>query len=454
MEVDLLSFLFQDLTPKSQAEHFSAHHLQELFRSKIAKSQATGRDGMRIGRFQDVLSAETSLIESRVSGRSYKFTTYKERLILRGPAREPRQISIPTVRDRLTLRALCQVLHTYAPHSRGEAPHTLVKRVVSAIRDGDQSKKAFVRIDVRNFFPSISHPILMRELTHVKLDENIVSLCEQAVSTPTGSTVEPNTKGVPQGLSISGALSALYMQRFDRRRLNEYPHYFRYVDDILIICDASKPDDVLKSVGRALKSRGLTIHEKGVAGKTEISAVTDGIDFLGYNICIDRVSIRKSSYKKMFNNLLRVITDYRYRNNIDRLKFRLNLKITGCIVDSRRRGWLMFFSYTEDKTQLSHLDAFLRSQLIRVGFPKDQLPSIKTFIKSYHEIRYNLSQTNYIPNLNNFDPNEKIAAIAALSTRWTKEEVSTWAIEVIEEEFSRLISREIQDLEQDIGSPS
>ncbi len=189
---------------------------------------------------------------------------------------------------------------------------------------------------------------LRRELDHFDFSEIVRALCMRAVATPTGATKSPNSKGIPQGLSISGALSALYMLRFDMLQLSRNPNYFRYVDDILLICNARVADDSLKAIGRALSSRGLIIHQKGVAGKTEINPVEDGVDFLGYRICIDRVSIRQSSYRRMFKNLLKVITDYRYRRDAGRLEFRLNLKITGCIVDGRRRGWMMFFSHTED----------------------------------------------------------------------------------------------------------
>ena len=289
--------------PLAQEDYFLAGHLEDLFRSKIAKSQATGKDGMRIGRFQNHLTDEAALIEKKIKQSTYRFTTFKERLILRGADRAPRQISIPTVRDRLALRAVCQVLHNHVPETSGSSPHALVDQVVKSIRSGEQSSKVFVRIDVRDFFPSISHTILARELRHFGYIDKVRELCQLAVQTATGASDKPNERGVPQGLSISGALSAIYMLRFDHAQTKKTPTYFRYVDDILIICEAKEADDILKSVGRALRSRGLIIHKKGVAGKTEIGPVISGIDYLGYHISIDRISIRDSSFKKMFKNL-------------------------------------------------------------------------------------------------------------------------------------------------------
>lgn len=441
------------LGPIEQMDHFKAKHLESLFSSKISRSQATGKDGVRIGRFEAVLSEETKLIERKIFSGTYKFTVYKERLILRGADRAPRQISIPTVRDRLTLRAVCQILHSHKKETVGFTPHALVRDVAKTIRSGDQSSKSFVRVDVRDFFPSISHLILRRELKHFGFHDTIVDLCLNAVRTPTGSISDPSLRGVPQGLSVSGALSALYMLRFDDRRLKEGNPYFRYVDDILLICDSKDAEGVLEVIGRNLRSRGLIAHKKGVAGKTEILPVTDGIDFLGYRIAIEQISVRSSSYKRMFKNLLKVLTDFRYRRDIDKLIFRINLKITGCIVDSRRRGWMMFFSHTENLQQLARLDAFVQKILGKVNFPADQRSEIKRFVKSWHEIRFRLAESDYVPNFDKYDHQAKSAAVAALSGK-TLAEVLAMDVTTVEARFSRLISREVHDLEQDVGSPS
>lgn len=452
-ERDLFSLLDLENKPLAQLDHFAAPHLEELFRSKIAKSQATGKDGIRINRFAELLVAEAVLIARKVAEGTYRFTSFKERLILRGADRPPRQISIPTVRDRLTLRALCQVLHAHKTETIGAPPHALVKAVAEEIRSGDQNNKMFVRIDVKDFFPSISHQILHRELSHFGFAEEICKLCMRAISTPTGGVTELSSKGIPQGLSISGALAALYMLRFDARRRHENIAYFRYVDDILLICLKCDADDLYKRLGRTLRSRGLIIHPKGVAGKTEISPVSDGVDFLGYRISVDEISVRSSSFKRMFRNLFKVITDYRYRGDAENLIFRLNLKITGCIVDSRRRGWMMFFSQTQNLRQLAHLDAFVTRSLKRVNFPEAQRQHIKTFIKSWHEIRYRISETHYIPNFDSYDHDAKARAVSALSRR-PLSEILAMDIEEVERQFSRYISREVHDLEQDVGNPS
>lgn len=271
-----------------------------------------------------------------------------------------------------------------------------------------------------------------------------------AVQTATGKSGE-NRRGVPQGLSISGALSGIYLKSLDQKFRARFENYFRYVDDILCVVDEGEEKQVIRSIEKSLNSLGLKIHDEGVEGKTEIKDLQDGIDFLGYHITPTSISVRESSYKRMFSNLLKVITDYKYRKNVNRTLFRLNLKITGCIVDGKRRGWLMFFSRTEDLSQLKFLDIFVSEQLARIKFPAGEKGKVARFIKAYHEIRYNISETTHIPNFDNYDLSQKKRVIS--NYRGLKDiEIEAWDAPKIEDEFSKIVSSEVHDLEEDVGT--
>jgi hypothetical protein len=114
---------------------------------------------------------------------------------------------------------------------------------------------------------------------------------------------------------------------------------------------------------------------------------------------------------------------------------------------------MMFFSYTECISQLKYLDIHLTKQLARISFPVDQHNAIKSFVKSYHEIRYNLDNTAYIPNYDEFNQGQMIEVISTMTGR-RAEELAAWDIERITSEFGRIISHEVQDLERDVGNPS
>ncbi|WP_226019728.1 RNA-directed DNA polymerase [Novosphingobium sp. FKTRR1] len=450
--MDLFAGLGATAPALEQADFFRADKLTQLFHEKISQSQAAGKDGIRGPRYLEMLESEIPLIERKIFDGTYKFTCFKERLIARGHDRNPRQISIPTVRDRLVLRSICDVLHNFAKYSLNNTPHVLVDQVAKLAKLSDDDT-SFVRLDVRDFFPSIRHNLLERALRGAGLSDLVVDLCMRAVRTATGSSMAAPEIGIPQGLSISNALSQIYMASLDSGKSAKSLNYFRYVDDILCITKTHEAKKALNSLSRSLSRKGLRVHREGKSGKTEIKSLQEGIDFLGYRIEKNNLSIRKSSYDRMFKNILKIVTEYKYSKEYDRSLYKLNLKITGCIFDERKRGWMMFFSRTENISQLRALDIFVKNQMLKAGFPKKGISNLKSFVKSYHEIRYNLNETKYIPNFMKFTDDEKIEAICALSNN-LKEIVATWNPESIDAEFKKLIAREVSDLEKDIGGIS
>lgn len=436
--------MIASLFPLTQSEHFSETYLAHLFQSGILKSGAVGRDGVRPAAFAKIIDDETRLISRKVNNGTYLFTTFKERLILRGAFRSPRQISIPTVRDRLALRAACNALSAISPLSIPAPPHAHIKKIVSAIKLATEPM-SFVRIDVRNFYPSIRHGDLKRSLLDIGVEPFLAQFILGAVGTPTGDKLNVSDKGVPQGLSISNILASIYMKGYDRAHVGTF---CRYVDDILMVVPSHLASRTFKDEYRLLQSMGLEAHVPGVGAKSVIAPLGEGVEYLGYKICSNKVSIRQSSYKRMFSNLLRVITQYKYRANSDQFVAKLNLKITGCIVDGKRRGWLLFFSQTQDISQLKYLDKFVSLQLIRINIPSRQ-SDIKTFVKTYHEIRYNGCGGGYIPNFDTFDDHQKIEFI--LSVSGVNEKIlRAMSPEELEHEFRKAVAREVRDLEKDV----
>lgn len=106
----------------------------------------------------------------------------------------------------------------------------------------------------------------------------------------------------------------------------------------------------------------------------------------------------------------------------------------------------MFFSQTDNISQLAYLDAWLKSELKRLGIDEN---AVKTFKKSYYEIRFNLEESALIPNFDKFDIEQKKNVIVILSRR-SREEVDVMDITLIEREFDRLIGREVSELERDL----
>ncbi|MBB4840720.1 hypothetical protein HNP52_003812 [Sphingomonas kyeonggiensis] len=424
---------------------FNAAWLKAVYQSHVARSRAVGKDGIRHHAFEKMLDAECELIAAKVNEGTYRPTNYREKLIARGSKRPPRQISVPTIRDRLALRGALEFLKSHFPIAQPRPPHVFIKDIKTHLKVA-RVHSSFLRMDIKDFYPSLRHDLLQEALKKSDLPDSIIGLIIRAVATRTGTADQPApTAGVPQGLSISNALASIYMVEFDKIA-DDGVFYRRYVDDILVIAESEKINSVYRSLWAGLESIGLASHPMGTPGKTEASVLGDGVQYLGYEITPDQISVRQSSLAKMFSNLAKVLTSFRYKRDHERDLFRLNLKISGCIINNSRRGWLMFFSQTDNISQLAYLDSWLNLEMKRLSIKKG---SVKTFKRSYYEIRFNLQESIYIPNFDKYDLDQKKEVVAILS-RKRREEVDAMDVVLVEREFDRLIGREVSELEKDL----
>jgi len=423
----------------------SPEWFDQLFRKHTLRTTARGKDGVRPKQYAKNLEQEINLIIARLNAGNYKFTRYREILLSRGYDRLPRQISVPTVRDRLVLRATLEHLKHAFQALLPSPPHRFVKDVRDEIAKS-RDNSSFIRMDIRDFFPSIQHDRLMVAVNASALDPRFKTVIETALKTPTGGSLTIPTVGVPQGLTISNLLAAIYLKEFDDEMQSE-GFYRRYVDDILMIATSEKANERYVSATNSLSKIGLKTHPLGKVGKTEIKRLADGVEYLGYTLSSESVSVRESSLAKMFTNLAKVLTSIKRGHDLERHFYRLNLKITGCLVDNTRRGWLMFFSQTENISQLAFLDAWLKRELADIP-PKNQR-AMKSFKRAYYEVRYSLGKTTYIPNYDEYDIVQKAEVVRILSKR-SEAQIATMDVELIDAEFHRLIGKEISELERDL----
>ncbi|HEX7781735.1 MAG TPA: reverse transcriptase domain-containing protein [Sphingobium sp.] len=424
---------------------FNAAWLKTVYQTHVARSRAIGKDGIRHDAFEKMLDAECELIAAKVNDGTYRPTNYREKLIARGSTRPPRQISVPTIRDRLALRGALEFLKTHFPISQPRPPHIFIKDIKVHLKVA-REHSSFLRMDIKDFYPSLRHDLLQAAIENSDIPSSIIRLIIKSVSTRTGTADQPAPMiGVPQGLSISNALAAIYMTEFDKIA-DDSVFYRRYVDDILVIAESEKVNSVYKSLWTGLENIGLASHAMGTPGKTETSVLGDGVQYLGYEITPNQISVRQSSLAKMFSNLAKVLTCFRYKRDHEKHLFRLNLKISGCIINNSRRGWLMFFSQTDNISQLAYLDSWLKAEIKNLPL---QESAVKTFKKSYYEIRFNLQESQYIPNFDQYNVEQKKQVIVILSKR-RREEVDAMDVTLIEREFDRLIGREVSELEKDL----
>ncbi|WP_454083868.1 reverse transcriptase domain-containing protein [Georgenia sp. Marseille-Q6866] len=435
-------------------------HLRGIFVERVAAGTVRGRDGISPSGFANLLDDETRLISTRCRAGTYRFTPYRQQLILKGAGKPPREISIPTVRDRLTLRALSELLSCAYPDCVGSLPQTEVARVRDAL--AGHSYSTFVRIDIRDFYPSIDHDMLLASLGERIKKVEILRVLRRAVATPTSPDLAPRPRGlvcngIPQGLSISNPLAEIYMRSLDVR-MSQFPgiSYYRFVDDILVLCsanDAQVVDEACRSVLAGLK---LEAHPVVRGGKSETGSISNGFHYLGYVFGPEGLSVRPSSVLRVESHLASIYSEYRRALNeggdpelvARRLQWRRNLVVTGCVFKGVASGWLQYFRQLDDLTVLKRLDRTVARLSARYGAPV--VPAPKSFMRAYWAVRHPRSRSStYVPNFDLFDTRQMENELRAMGS------VDTFATDQdVKDAFYRTVSRAIRELERDVGGVS
>lgn len=434
-------------------KNFLEEKLKAVFREKVLLSSVCGIDNIRPRNFDAKIDDEIRIILNKVPKGNYKFTKYKLKLITKGRRQYPRELSIPTVRDRIVLRALCNFLRSrFEPSLNLTLPQTTVKHIKRDLRNGPFN--TYIKLDVENFYPSINHDQMLGRLRKRIRHSHILNLIELSIQTPTVLVSKPSDKlsekGVPQGLSVSNILADIYLVNIDKYlRGIPYIRYYRFVDDILILCDSAHADNIVSEVTKRLKKLKLHVYDPkngNSKGKSEIGKVSDSFRYLGYEFEGTKTSVRQESIDRLKSSLASIFTSYKHsrRRNKQFLLWRINLRITGCVFQEKSKGWLHFFSEINDEQLLHRLDHFVK--VLTKRFDVDIEP--KKFVRTYYDLKCRRHETNYIPNFDKFDLNQKRYVLKYYfnlnSARLSDKEV--------EYEFLKRISRQVKDLEEDIRS--
>lgn len=449
------------------AARFREKNLRRVYADKIRESKSIGIDRMRPENLNKTLNSELAIVVRKVAIGSYSFTAYKQKLISKGADQCPRVLSIPTARDRIVLRALCQVLQDVFPEAMPEIPQIKIEALKVALNSGTFHE--FVRLDLRNFYGSIAHAELIKALKKRVRKRQILDLVTSAIETPTirdgspSAGVARNLLGVPQGLSISNQLAEITIQQIDNE-LTMRPDiaYFRYVDDILILTATGQSHPVAEQALQMLRDHQFIPHDPAIPNsKSKFGSLNESFSFLGYQITGNRVSVKAQSVIALEASLAAILTNYRYRvgqaqtpvardNAIRICEWRLNLKITGCISDGVRRGWLFYFSQINDTGCLRTLQHTLTTLIERFGATSVIRP--KSFIKAFYEGRRKDTELHkYIPN---FDLMDVAEMRDYLSMYLGRSRVTSLSDKTVERMFKKRIRHAVKELEADLSGLS
>ena len=258
-----------------------------------------------------------------------------------------RPLGIPTMKDRamqaLYLMALNPVAETTADrHSYGFRKERCTMDAVEqcfTILSKGVSPQWVLEGDIKGCFDHISHQWL---LDNIPMDKVMLRRWLKS-GFIFNRQLFPTEEGTPQGGIISPTLANMALdglqvmlaEKFKLRRINK--GYFnpmvnlvRYADDFIITCsDRETLESLIKpAVSEFLQARGLTLSDE----KTKITHISEGFDFLGFNIrkYKDTLLIKPSKEKvKVFLAKIKAIIQKNQAIRQDKLIGLLNPVITG-----------------------------------------------------------------------------------------------------------------------------
>lgn len=432
-------------------KHFQLSNLKRIYKEVVLLSAATGIDNMSHEVFWRFHDNEIETIRRKCLAGTYRFNKYKLKLISKGKGKAPREISIPTIRDRIALRAICDFLQeVYESDLSFELPQNMVVRVNNIIMR--EQYNYFMKFDVANFYPSIRHNNLISRLRAKIRDEKILSLISKAISSPTVSkpnaSDKPNECGVPQGLSISNILAAIYLMNIDKYfSSREGISYFRYVDDLMILCCSDKAESLIESVLLKFRRLGLKIYDPiKNPEKSSMGLISESqFGYLGYYFSEGgKVSARDGSVDNLRQSLLSIFTGFKHSSfkSQEFLAWRINLRITGCVFQSKSKGWLYFFSEINDITLLHSLDDFIARLCKRYNVSLQ----LKSFVRAHYQIKHKRRETKYVPNFDKYNLEQKIYVL----NHYFNKSTENLTDEEIEYNFNKRIAKQVKDIETDV----
>lgn len=173
----------------------------------------------------------------------------------------------------------------WKPWARPHGPKQAMKVLHKWVK-GYKGKRFYVaELDIRQFYASVDHGILMERLSRIIRDKAFLQLIETAISP---------FEGLPLGNVLSPWLSTFYLMEMDNYILQDLrpDHYLRYVDNLWLMSRNKR--HLHRAVSKLTKwlweNRGLTFN----SSRQVYRFGPRGINALGWVIHRDRVTVRKS----------------------------------------------------------------------------------------------------------------------------------------------------------------
>lgn len=222
---------------------------------------------------------------------------------------------LPYYPDRIAQWAIIQVIEPYlisrfTTDTYSSIPnrgiHSALNKLKKAVHN--LSDNAYcLKLDVKHFYQNINHTILKQDYAKIFKDKQLLNIIYEIIDSINtaeeddlkliyGNQLIDENTGIPIGNYLSQYSGNLYLSGLDHyiKEQLKVKYYFRYMDDIVIVSENKAQLQTIKNeVENFLSHKKLIIKPNW-----QIFKITNrGIDFLGYRVFKNYITLRKNTYK-------------------------------------------------------------------------------------------------------------------------------------------------------------
>jgi len=236
-------------------------------------------------------------IQEKLQNELYEFGEYN-RFMIHEPKK--REIASAPYQDRVVHHALCNIIEPILDKSMiydsyacrvGKGSHRAIDKAHKLLKQ----YKYTLKFDIKKYFFTIDHQILLKSLQKKITDERVLSLIQKILNTYASEQKyhfhfegddlfdSVRSRGLPIGNLTSQLFANFYLDKLDRfiKEDLKVKGYVRYMDDgVLYSNSKSELQNIKNKIREFAKTMRLTMHED----KTQISPSKNGIQFLGFHL--------------------------------------------------------------------------------------------------------------------------------------------------------------------------
>jgi RNA-directed DNA polymerase len=335
----------------------------EAYKNVKANRGAAGVDEVSITEFEKDLKGNLYKLWNRMSSGSY-FPPPVRAVEIPKKAGGVRTLGVPTVADRVAQTVVRSYLEpsvepVFHADSYGYRPGRSAVDAVRVCRERCWKSDWVIDLDIRAFFDSIPHSLLLRAVSkHTDL-RWVLLYVERWLKAPiqqVDGTLVARDRGTPQGSAISPLLANLFLHyAFDKWLAREYPSvsFERYADDAVVHCvSRAQAHHVLRALVGRMSRVGLELHPDKTCivyckdANRKGSSEHERFNFLGYTF-----RPRRSKGKRgMFVNFSPAVSDDAKKAIRQQIRsWRLHRRSEQTLVDLARdlnpvvQGWINYY---------------------------------------------------------------------------------------------------------------